>query len=230
MAYSILADLKRFTQVEPSDLNISDSDDPQGTGDSSWDLLLEDLQAKAKARVDGYCQRDFELHESETLELDGRGRTVLNLPNPVHSVSSVSEDGDTLTEGDQYEWKTHGSLIKTGANSPGTVRTSYREYGSGSPPGLAREKYQWEDGYNNVSVTLTYGYHPLDSGQTPAVPEDVAHAEMLLVDHTLQGMLSKRESTVVQVDEFSVTVNIPVAMNREVREILQPHKDRRGGG
>lgn len=227
MSYSTLDDLKRFTQVEPNDLSISDSDDPQGTGDSSWDLLLQDLQDKAQDRIDSYCfgqspiQRDFLLHESETIHLDGEGQPVLNLPAPVRSVSTVKVDDETLTEGEDYEYKRFGSLIRTGQESvrPGT-------YGGGGPPGLeSKSQRVWPAGFNNVEVTLSFGWDDV-GGTDPTRPEDIIMAEEMIVDHTLQGMLSKRESTVVQVDEMSVTVNIPVAFNREIKEILAPYKSK----
>lgn len=227
MSYSTLEDLKRFTQVEPNDLSISDSDDPQGTGDSSWDLLLEDLQTQAKDRIDSYCfgqapiQGDFLLHESETIHLDGEGQPVLNLPSPVRSVSTVKVDDETLTEGEDYEFKQFGSLIRTGQSS---VRPDY--YGGGGPPGLESDRQRvWPTGFNNVEVTLSFGWDD-PGGTAPTRPEDVIQAEMMIVDHTLQGMLSKRESTVVQVDEFSVEVNLPVAFNREVRGMLSTWKNK----
>ena len=236
MTYASLERLKAFTQVDPGDLALSDEE---------FDDLCQTLLGAAKDQIDAYTGRQrwgFDLHEEETLDLDGKNgdRKMLNLPSPVHEVHSVEEDGTLLTEGDAYEWKPHGSLVRTGTAARG--RRSYGtggsvSYGSGKPPGLqSKQKAVWSAGYNNVEVTLTFGYHPHPdapdswSSEEWSVPRDVVKAEMKLADHELQGLLAKRESTTVQVDDFTVELQTPISMTEEVKQDLEQHRDRRGGG
>jgi len=80
---------------------------------------------------------------------------------------------------------------------------------------LIRQYGEWRPGYRNIEVDLDYGYR--------SPPEDVAEAELKLVDHTLAGMSQKREGTVVQSDDFSLEVNLPLAMNAEIKGMLRPH-------
>ena len=81
---------------------------------------------------------------------------------------------------------------------------------------LIRTGRTWPEGYGNVEVDLDYGW------RTP--PDDVAEAEMKVVDHTVVGQAQKREGMVTQSDDFSLEVNIPVAWNREIRGMLEPHR------
>ena len=233
MTYSSLERVKAYTQVEPTDLNKTEEE---------FNQLIQTLMGSAKDQIDAFCSRNtwgFDLQEEETLHLDGKNgdRKMLHLPAPVHEVQSVEEDGNTLTEGQDYQWKPHGSLIRTGG---GKGRRSYgvgsgRQYGSGTPPGLqSKKKSVWSAGYNNVEVTLTFGYH--DQPDEPdtwsieeyALPRDILKAELKLVDHELQGLLSKRENTTVQTDDFEVQANLPVSMTEEIENILAEHTVKRG--
>lgn len=214
---STVSELKDYIQVQPKDLGLSDTADGDGDGTSDWEEFLAQLQDKAKSRIDSYCQRDFEHHQDEKVTLSGkRGHSkVLRLPHPVLSVSSITIEGNTV-DSDSYEWQQGGSLIKTGPD-PELGRTHIKSgYGNLPSVGTTRGKHTWPSGYNNIEVTLDYGY------QSP--PEDVVEAEMKLVDHTLVGMAQKREAPIVQTDDFSVTANIPVAMNKEIKEMLRPYR------
>ena len=179
---------ERYVQVEAGDLGLS-TQDPDGDGSSEWSQLLDSLQTKAKARIDRFCQRDFEDHPNDTVTLDGgTGTSVLRLPSPVRSVDAVRDGGETVAS-EEYQWTEYGSLV--------------RQHG------------QWRSGYGTIEVDLDHGYR--------SPPADVAEAELKLVDHTLAGMSQKREGTVVQSDDFSLEVNLPLAMNAEIKGMLRPH-------
>jgi frataxin-like iron-binding protein CyaY len=237
--YASVDRLQEYTQVEATDLSLTSDE---------FSRLCEALLGSAKDQIDAYTGRQtwgFDLHDGVTISLDGKNgdRKMLNLPHPVHSVSTVKEGGSTLAEGDEFEWKEHGSLIRTGASGGnrrnyGVGGASSRLGQNSSPPGLqSKQKAVWSAGYNNVEVTLTFGYypHPDDptqgwSASDPALPRDILKAELKLADHELQGLLSKRENTTIQTDEFEVDVNTPVSMTKEVQMDLEQYKDRRGGG
>lgn len=214
--YSTLEQVKRNIQVGNEELGISDTD-TDGDGTTQWDELLKGLQDRARSKIETFCQRDFAHHQGVTVTLDGKGKTVIRAPHPIISISSVSVDGQALTEGDDYIFKEGGSLVKTGNASSGSV------VGGGTPPGLVtKSKPTWPDGYGNIEVTLTHGY------QDP--PGDVVDAEISLIDHTLVGYVSKREAPVVQTDDFSVSANIPISMNQEIKDQLRSYKPSGVGG
>lgn len=218
-SYATKEEIKKYTQVDNGDLGVSDSSSP-----SDWDNLLDALLDRASSRVDTITQRDFAHHQAETLLLDGLGKRVLKLPHPVISVSTVKEDGTTLTEGrdEDYVWQLGGSLIAMSHPGQQVVRT--RTIGSGTPPtGFGPDttraggrKPVWQNDYQNVEVTLDYGYS--------SPPEDVVDAVLHLVDHTLVGMVQKRQAPIVQTDNFEVSANIPESLNREVKEMLAPYR------
>lgn len=207
--YSDRADLKRYTQVDATDLGLSDSTDSDSDGDSDWEEFLDSLAEKAQARIENFCKRDFADHSNVTVTLDGGGGNskVMRLPHPVRSVSAVRVDGDT-TASEDYAWKEAGTLIKTGGSRSQTTGT----LGIGITSGRAT----WPAGYDNIEVDLTWGY------STP--PSDIQEAEMMLVDHTLVGHVQKREAPIVQSDDFSIQANIPLSMTDEVREMLRPYQ------
>ncbi|WP_435075960.1 hypothetical protein [Halococcus sp. AFM35] len=207
-------ELQQYVQTSPESLGLSTTADVNSDGVSDWQNFLESLQTKAKGRIDDYCRRDFEDHPNDTVVLDGGGKGVLYLPDPIRDVSEVRIDGDHV-DADDYHAKLSGALIYTaGASSP-----SRGHYGNEDGPytrSRTRRDGRWPDGYGNVAVDLTHGY------ERP--PEAVREAEMKLVDHTLVGMSQKREGMVVQADSYEMAVNIPVAWNSEVAGMLKPHR------
>ena len=213
VVYASLDELKVYIQTQPGAVGLSGTKDEDADGLSEWEEQLEILQSKAKGRIDRFCRRDFELHEGETVTLDGKGGTsVLDLPYHVREVHEVRVDGDVI-ESDRWHAKDSGALVYT-ADAPESGR-----YGNpGGPPVRTRERGQWPAGYGNIEVDLDYGY---PDGEAPV---DVQEAEMKLVDHTIVGMAQKREGMVVQADSFEVEVNIPVAWNSEIRGMLTPHR------
>lgn len=195
-------DVLRYVQSEANNL-----------GQSETDLVafVQDLQAKAKARIDEYVDRsDFENHPGDTVTLNGGpdGRRILELPSPVRSVTEVRVDGDVVpsdeyvVDGDQ--------LIRTEPPTADVVDALARDESSPSRP-------EWEAGYQNIAVDLDWGY------QSP--PADVAEAEMKLVNNTIQGLAQMREGLVIQQDDVDVSINFPEAMTPEIKQMLRAHRE-----
>lgn len=211
--YAPLDRVKATLQVDAQDLGLDDTNS-DADGDSDWDNFLQVLQGKAKAQIDSFTDRDFEPYDGVTLDLDGgaSGTKVLRLPHPVRNVSKVVEEGATLREGDDYEWKPNGSLIKLGSGGSAISR-----YGSSTPYStLQAQRPEWAMGYNNIQVTLDYG--------PASPPADIIEAEAMLVDHATVGFVQKREAPVVQSDDYSISANIPVSLTSEIKELLRSHR------
>jgi hypothetical protein len=213
--YADLAEVKQLLQVDPTDLGLNDSTEDDD-GHTEWDRFILRVQRKAKAQIDSFTQRDFEPYSSQTLYLDGgvTGSRVLRLPHPVQEVHEVKEDGTVVSE-DSYEWQPNGSLIKTSGTGSDSGIPS--RYGSSTPYAQVQDRRaEWATGYNNIEVMLDYGYL--------APPEDVKEAEAMLIDHSIVGYVQKREAPVVQSDDFSIEANIPVALTKEVKEMLREYQ------
>ncbi|EMA42661.1 hypothetical protein [Halococcus saccharolyticus] len=218
-------ELTSYIQTDPQSLGLSTTADEDGDGTTDWQDFLEKLQSKAKGRIDDYCRRDFELHEGETVTLDGeRGTSVLSLPSPVRDVQEVRIDGSSIDTDSWHVKPASGSLVRTGGRAS-PVRAGPSDYPAtsgavGRHSAAARNhvaEAEWPPGYGNIEVDLDHGY------QTP--PPAVREAEMKLVDHTVVGMAQKREGMVVQADSFEMAVNIPVAWNAEIRGMLKSHRE-----
>lgn len=195
-------DVLRYVQTEPNNL-----------GQSETDLVafVQDLQVKAKARIDEYVDRpDFEDHAGDTVTLNvgPDGRRILELPSPVRSVTEVRVDGDVVPS-DEYVVDGH-QLIRTEPPTADAVDVLARD--ETSPP-----RPQWEAGYQNIDVDLDWGY------QSP--PADVAEAEMKLVNNTLQGLGQMREGLVIQQDDVDVSISLPEAMTPEIKSMLRAHRE-----
>lgn len=182
-------ELESYIQSNPESFHLS-TEPTEGDGPSEWREYLENLQVKARGRIDDHCNRDFEYHENDTLQVDG-GSSVVFLPSPVHEIHEIRTGGSPVSE-DKYEFKRSGALVADRS---------------------------WPEGINALEVDLDHGYE----SPPPAIQE----AEMKLVDHTVIGQIQKREGMTVQADSFEVKVNIPIAMNSEIREMLEPHQVRR---
>lgn len=199
--------------ADPDDVLRYVQTDPNNLGQSETDLVafVQDLQVKAKARIDEYVDRsDFEDHAGDTVTLNGGpdGQRILELPSPVRSVTEVRVDGDVVpsdeyvVDGDQ--------LIRTEPPTVDAVDVLARD--GTSPP-----RPHWETGYQNIAVDLDWGY------QSP--PADVAEAEMKLVNNTLQGLGQMREGLVIQQDDVDVSVSLPEAMTPEIKQMLRAHRE-----
>jgi len=216
--YSSKKRVKQQTQVEGDNLNLTSSE---------FDDLITTLLKQSRDKIDSYCRRDFNLHTEETILLDGGDQQSINLPSPVHTVSEVKEDGN-LVDSSDYEWTPYGTLTKTAEES---VSRQYH-YSATDPVGTSLTKKAWSEGTNNIEVTLTYGYYqaPEDPADTYPderwiIPEDVLGAEVKMVDDALQGLLSRRENTTLQIDDFTVETNLPqVTLTQDQRDMLEEHR------
>lgn len=202
--YADPAEVEAYVQSQPTNFSLGTTGSP-----SEWREFLEQRQIDAKDRIDSYCDRDFEDHTGETITLDGGdgSKRILSIPSPSRTVNAVRVEGEPL-DAESYHVKETGQLI--------------RDYGS---PHLFRERRRfsekakrptWLCGYGNIEVDLDWGY------QTP--PSEIAEAEKKIVDHTIVGMTQKREGMFIEENDISVRVNIPVAMNSEIRSMLDRHK------
>lgn len=202
--YADPAEVEDFVQTQPTNFSLGTSGSP-----SEWREFLEQRQKDAKDRIDAYCDRDFEDHVGDTVTRDGGdgSKRILSIPSPARSVTEVRVEGDIL-DADSYVVKESGQLIRD-YGSPHLFRER-RRFSS------KRKKPTWLSGYGNIEVDLDWGY------QQP--PGEIAKAEKMLVDHTVVGLTQKREGMFIEENDISVRINIPIAMNSEIRSILDRHK------
>jgi len=123
--------------------------DISALGDSAAvESRIEELLPQTKAALDALAGRDFELHQDETVLLDGSGHDTLFLRQhgyaPVLSVGAVAVNGVALQEDDWALYPGEGYIRLTGHNG-GNVFTG-------------RSGAVFPLGVQNVAVTLTWGY------------------------------------------------------------------------
>lgn len=117
------------------------------------DLRSDPLQMRldqAVADIRGACGWHIAPPRTETVVLDGPGRSVLLLPSlHVSAVSSVVEDGRDLVDGIDYQWSEKGML--------------------------RRRNTLWTANWRGVTVTFTHGYDTVPA-ELVALIFDVATA------------------------------------------------------
>jgi len=93
---------------------------------------------EATAAIRNYCHQHIELVSDDEITLDCAGGSRVFLPElPVTEVSEVIEDGEILTEDDDYKLGQYGILHRVGQD--------------------------WAAGVQIVTVTYTHGYDAYDS-------------------------------------------------------------------
>lgn len=209
--YADPAEVEAYVQTQPTNFSLGTTGSP-----SEWREFLEQRQIDAKNRIDSYCDRDFEDHTGETVTLDGGdgSKRILSIPSPARNVQAVRVEGSALSS-DDYVVKESGQLIREHGAPETLLRSREQRHGFGYSK-CHRYKPTWWCGYGNIEVDLDWGY------QQP--PLEIAEAEKKIVDHTLVGMTQKREGMFIEENDISVRVNIPVAMNNEIRAMLDRHK------
>ena len=117
-AFCTIDDLEAFLQVVIADGNAS---------------ALAAI-ASASAAIQNYCRQTISqvVSDALTLTVPECRRTILLPEQPVTAISSVVEDGTTLTVGDDYQWSQSGLLTRQGRD--------------------------WASGWQDVVVTYTHGY------------------------------------------------------------------------
>lgn len=98
IAFATPADLSTYSKGQ-----ISDSD-----------TRVQDALDGASAAIRQYCGWHIWPPRDETLTVDGPGGRVLSLPTMnVTEVTSIIENGTTLTDGTDYRWSADGSVKRT---------------------------------------------------------------------------------------------------------------------
>ena len=137
--------------------------------------LVEDLIGQASDILDTYCERDFGLHEAETVRLDGNGRERIRLPgHPLVSVTSVTL-GSTLLDSASYE-------VRPGAGILERI-----------------DRGVWPAGRRNIAVVYTYGFTTPPAAITGIVEDLVAGA----LTHAARNRATKGASS-MSMDGYSV--------------------------
>lgn len=122
-------------------MNITFTSNPDGT------VAL--FITRVSAHIDRLCNRDFSPHTGEVEKHDGKGQghnSILLKYHPVTAITSLTEDGDSLTEDDNYVWYDDGRVIK--------VSSGYED---------ADETY-WKEKRKSIEVTYNHGYASVPDG------------------------------------------------------------------
>lgn len=113
MSLCVQADVEKFLQID-----ISAEPEPAVT------MLIENAQAV----IETYCDRTFEAESSITETLDGPGIERLLLSKwPITTVTSVTEDGVTLTVADDYLIYANTGELARGSSTTRRNWTSNRQ-------------------------------------------------------------------------------------------------------
>lgn len=159
--------------------------DDLGLTSAEFDALISTLNGQASDRIESYCRRDFEDHPDDVVSIDGNGRSSIRLPGyPVRSIASV----------------------EVGESKPRTLDPStYRVQDNPAMPGensgvLERKRAVWPEGWENVTVTYTWGYT-----NAPDSVEGVA--DQLVIDALQAAAKDNRAAgaTSLSLDGFSVS-------------------------
>lgn len=197
-SYADATTVKQRSGVDADDLGLTDSE---------FDALIAELNGQASETIEDYCQRDFEHHADDTVELDGNGRDAIRLPGyPVQSIASVAvgENNPTTVDADDYR-------VRDDPAFPG-------ENGGV----LERRRAVWPQGWENLHVTYTWGY-----SETPG---SVARVADDLVVETLQAAAKDAKgkgATNLSLDGFSVSFpegGLRMDLDAQQRETLDDHK------
>lgn len=209
--YAEPAVMEAYVQTDANQFSLSTTGTP-----SEWRQFLEGIQTRMKARIDEFCNRDFEDHAGDTITFDGgaEGKRLLYLPTPARTVSEVRVDGSAL-DTDQWAVSQGDQLVRLDPDADSTSWTAAVERMADDP---TDDRPAWPTGYGNIAVDLDWGY--------TSPPEDVVEAELKLVAHTVQGLAQMREGMIVQQDDVDVAIQLPKAMTPEIRGLLGEHRAR----
>jgi hypothetical protein len=137
--------------------------------------LTDDLIEQASDILDTYCERDFALHEAETVRLDGNGRECIRLPgHPLVSVTSVTLS-NALLDSASYEVRSGAGILE---RIDGGV---------------------WSAGRRNLTIVYSYGYATTPPAITGIVEDLVAGA----LAHAARNRATKGASS-MSMDGYSV--------------------------
>ncbi len=127
-------------------VSLSDAKYYIGITSTTEDVIIEEIINGVSSAFNSYTQRKLAVTDYD-IYLDGNKKPILFLPAwPIISVSSVIEDGTTLTEDDDFK--------------------VYYDLGF-----LYRVDDNWSEGKKNIRVQFAAGYDCL--GTSPTLPHDI---------------------------------------------------------
>jgi hypothetical protein len=179
---------------------------PDYSGGTKYDTLFETLIDGVTEAFNAYVGRALAKTTYAAVYFDGNGKESLLLPNyPIASVTSITEDGNALTEGEDSDYLLYAA---TGI--------------------LKRVNGAWYKGSKTIKITYVAGYVVQGATVTApdvALPADLKMACMVQVARewkkaTLSewGAISKSSP-----DGMSVT-RTETGLLKEVREILDRYR------
>jgi hypothetical protein len=158
--------------------------------DSDYEAFIQDRLIPASMKViDNYCNHNFQ-NNSGTITVDGNGKSVLPIHNPylpIITVSSVKIDNSTVT-----------TNIKT-----------YETY-------IAYDGGTFTEDYQNVTITLTYGY--------ATVPADIEYACAQHVANMLVELVRRKVLPDKVASSFDVASQTPNVFTDDIKKILDKYK------
>lgn len=163
--------------------------------------LIDDAILAASDLVRDFTRRSFrEEGHTEKVSIHDSYTNAVRLPtDQVVSVSSVKENGVTLSDASEYAW-TRGGLLVRHAN--GTPRA-------------------WMRGINVLEVTWTEG--------TDTVPEDLKWATARVVESLLVHRIARKAAPYIQVGNFEVEAPATEMLEPEVQQTLKRYQRRSYG-
>lgn len=175
------------TAATPETLGFEDAADPD---QELRDFVTTNLK-EASSAIERYCNRTFGLVQGEEETRHGNNSATIQLDNyPVVSLQTVEEDGNTLTEGEDYRLKGRGNFADE--NSGILKRLD---------DGDASRTYRWDD-YHRYRFVYDWGYA---AGEWPPVLDSVANE---LVINRLNEAAAERAAgglESVSMDGYSVS-------------------------
>jgi hypothetical protein len=195
MVYSTKDDVKAYSQIAYTDLGYA--------SDSAFNTFLDSLIGLAQGIIDTYCSVPSGFFDAAGLSftnemLDYRYPWIDLRYYPVISVSKV-------------EHNTQGYGI-----TPSWVEISTQDYIANIQTGqIMLVNKMPAIAEQSVRVSYTAGY--------AATPDPVKHVCLQLCSNLLHEILQRKMNPTVRVDDLTLKVLMPEALNRELQVMLAPH-------
>lgn len=187
MAYCSVSDVKKYSQVTFDQLGF--------TSDAEFEAFISNtLIPRAEEVINQFCGRDFNLHLNQTTYLDGDGSNILRPPGtPIISISSLSENSDTLGTGSWMELNSDDYAAKE----------NYIVTRSATVAGV-----------KNYKLVYTYGYE--------SAPADVADVCARLCANALQVIVLNKSGPLVRVGDYRVEWADRTILTEDLKALLAP--------
>lgn len=173
---------------------------PSGQEENTATGLLQ----YASALIQNYTGQNFDAASAAVETFDAPGKAPIFLQFvPVNSVTSVVQDGDTLTVSDDINWYENGVVKRSAGASWGTELQS-------------------------VVVTYSYGY-AVDGDGITAVPDDVRAVCLNVVARAISGRPIMHRATGTADSEgnptvLPVTETVDLQLDDEDKEVLDRYR------